>query len=77
MDKSNVSPPSMFIYYLVSSKTGCNVEKIHAMRTEANPDPVVRCSDEAQNVFFYTTTRLPKKLRFNRPSLSMPIIIIM
>jgi len=54
----------MFIYHLVSPKTGCNVEKIHTMRTEANPDAAVRCSEGAQNAF-YTTNRLPKKLRFN------------
>jgi hypothetical protein len=43
----------------------------------ANPDQAVRFSGRArvQNAF-YTTTPLPEKLRFNRPSLSKAIIII-
>jgi len=68
----------MFIYQLVSPKTRHNVKKIHTMRKEVNSDPAVRCNGRAraENAFFYTTTRLSKKLRSNHPSSSKAIIII-
>jgi len=54
------------------------VKKINTMRTEENPDPAVRFNGgaRAENTFFYTITRLSKKLRFNHPSLSKAILII-
>jgi len=42
----------------------------------ANPVPVVRCSGRVQNGFFYPSPP-PKKFRFNRPTLSKVLKIMM